>query len=127
MEPNAQWSSKCDLCRGLRVIDSFDGEPVECTWCKAVRLKWGGYSYPITKSNAHLFAHQQPASDEHLLRQAAEAREVMLRAWQWMADNEKYVFAASESAWKQMALIAPDLRAAEAALAAALRQRIGRG
>jgi hypothetical protein len=92
---------------------------VECDDCMVTTWTYGDAHEAIAAWN------RRASPDEHLLRQAAEAREVMLRAWQWMADNEKYVFAASESAWKQMTLIAPDLRAAEAALAAALRQRIG--
>ena len=76
---DGQWSSKCALCRGARKIGfgAFPaGEEPECTWCKAVRLKYGDYFYPIDKSNAHLFkattgaTHMtdNPAHSDHPMR-----------------------------------------------------------
>jgi hypothetical protein len=52
-----RWANACALCGGARRLPSvFRGEPQpECPWCKAVRMKYGNYWYPITKSNEHLF------------------------------------------------------------------------
>lgn len=54
----ARWSNRCALCNNARKvgIGAFrSGQEPECSWCRAVRLKYGDYFYPITEHNKHLF------------------------------------------------------------------------
>lgn len=49
-----KWSNRCDLCCGTRVSkgSGFRGLPdLECTWCKAVRMKYGSYWYPVKEKS----------------------------------------------------------------------------
>lgn len=60
MGAETQWSNRCDLCRSTRQIDTYrmlkpnhvlNGWPiVECPWCRAVRMKYGSYWYPVPKA-----------------------------------------------------------------------------
>ena len=69
----ARWSNRCDLCDGSRKVGAGafrSGDEPGCSWCRAVRLEYGDYFYPITEHNKHLFAtrpgregEQEPVQD----------------------------------------------------------------
>lgn len=61
MECAPKLSCICDLCGNTRILPgsevAFDwsnhpdailsGKALECSWCRAVRMKYGSYYYPI--------------------------------------------------------------------------------
>ena len=53
----SEWANACDLCRNTRRVGEGILSPSEqeCPWCRAVRLKYGSYWYPVDRTCRHLF------------------------------------------------------------------------